>query len=415
MIKDIIEIIISSAESSFFGVVVFVGSILIIFSYFDYKKPGMLINAIEKSKKIQPVLGALLGLTPGCGGAILVIPLFFKGSVSFGAVIAALIATMGDSAFVIMSTMPLHYLIISTILFFTSIAVGYIVDYYKLGDPLLSNFRKKRLTVDEVEKLHNHAEHTTQLIVSNGEPIHHIGHVEGDEFDLLLHHQSKRHEKFGTLRYKFTHGWYYGYWFILFIGLILGILQLLQVDTSNFLFHSFGRIIGVSGIVFSVMLMISSNKFIEAETHEEAELKRLSLKETLIHSAEETSFIGTWVFIAFLVTSLVIFGMGYGSSIEGELVLKNFLSSAGPGIASVILGALIGLIPGCGPQIIFVALYTRGMIPFSALLANAISQDGDALFPMLIMDLRSSLWASVITTIPALILGMIFYFLEVSI
>ncbi len=51
---------------------------------------------------------------------------------------------------------------------------------------------------------------------------------------------------------------------------------------------------------------------------------------------------------------------------------------------AVIIGVLIGIIPGCGPQIIFVTLYTRGLVPFSALLANAISQDGDALFPPLI-------------------------------
>ncbi len=268
-------------------------------------------------------MGAFLGLTPGCGGAILVVPLFFKGSVSFGAVIAALIATMGDSAFVIMSTMPLRYLIISTILFFTSIVVGYIVDYYKLGDSLLANYRKKKLPADEVNNLHNRAEHITQLMESKGEAIHHIGHIEGDEVDLLLHHQSKSHEKFGTLRYKITHKWYFSYWLIIFIGLILGILQLFHVETNNFHFYSIGRIIGVSGIIFSVILMISSNKFIEAETHEEAELKSLSLKETLIHSAEETSFISTWVFMAFLVTSLVTFGMGYGSSIEGEIVLKT--------------------------------------------------------------------------------------------
>ncbi len=55
------------------------------------------------------------------------------------------------------------------------------------------------------------------------------------------------------------------------------------------------------------------------------------------------------------------------------------------------------------------------MVPFAALLANAISQDGDALFPLLAIDRRSSLIATVITTIPALLLGIGAYYIEMLI
>ena len=57
------------------------------------------------------------------------------------------------------------------------------------------------------------------------------------------------------------------------------------------------------------------------------------------------------------------------------------------------------------------SLYLKGMLPFAALVANAISQDGDALFPLLAIDRRSSLTATVITTIPALVLGILVYFI----
>ncbi|QTL98865.1 hypothetical protein GM661_13275 [Iocasia frigidifontis] len=50
---------------------------------------------------------------------------------------------------------------------------------------------------------------------------------------------------------------------------------------------------------------------------------------------------------------------------------------------------------------------------FAALLANTISQDGDALFPLLAIDRKSSFWATVITTIPALFVGIIYYFIEI--
>jgi hypothetical protein len=51
------------------------------------------------------------------------------------------------------------------------------------------------------------------------------------------------------------------------------------------------------------------------------------------------------------------------------------------------------------------------MFPFAALLANSISQDGDALFP-LIMDRKSAFWATVVNTIPAIIAGMLAYIIE---
>jgi hypothetical protein len=53
-------------------------------------------------------------------------------------------------------------------------------------------------------------------------------------------------------------------------------------------------------------------------------------------------------------------------------------------------------------------------MPFAALFANAISQDGDALFPLLVLDRKSSLWATIITTIPAIVFGLIIYYIEIS-
>ncbi|NLL47987.1 MAG: hypothetical protein GX249_05330, partial [Firmicutes bacterium] len=48
------------------------------------------------------------------------------------------------------------------------------------------------------------------------------------------------------------------------------------------------------------------------------------------------------------------------------------------------------------------------------LLANALSQDGDALFPLIAIDKRSAVSATIINTIPALIVGLIAYWIEVS-
>ncbi|QQY79634.1 putative 10TM heavy-metal exporter [Keratinibaculum paraultunense] len=64
MFKEILKLIIYSAENSFLQVTVFVGAVLLLFGYINYKLSGKLVNKIESSKKIQPIIGALLGLTP---------------------------------------------------------------------------------------------------------------------------------------------------------------------------------------------------------------------------------------------------------------------------------------------------------------------------------------------------------------
>jgi hypothetical protein len=60
---------------------------------------------------------------------------------------------------------------------------------------------------------------------------------------------------------------------------------------------------------------------------------------------------------------------------------------------------------------VFAQLYAvEEAIPFSALAANAISQDGDALFPLLAIDMKAAIVATIYTTIPALIVGAALYY-----
>src|SRR5690554_3593918 len=140
MFKEILRLILFSAENAFIQVTVFVGAVLLIFGYVDFLLSGRLVQKIEQSKKLQPVIGSLLGLTPGCGGAIFVMPLFPRGQVSFGTVVATLIATMGDSAFVLMTVMPKQYILVSIISFVVAIITGYVVDRLSIGDRLLEKY-----------------------------------------------------------------------------------------------------------------------------------------------------------------------------------------------------------------------------------------------------------------------------------
>ncbi len=416
MLQGVLAVVVGSAEGAFLQVTVFVGAALLVMGYINFYSHGALVRRIEEHKSWQPVVGAVLGLTPGCGGAIFIMPLYLRGSVSFGTVVATLIATAGDSAFVMIMTIPLHFLVVCLLSFLAAILTGYVVDYYGIGKDLVRTREQK--SPEALEAVHQSVDHRLQRVelaaITSGqsERIAHIGHEEGDEVDIILHHTVKGHQRLDTLGYRVTHKWSGAYWALVAVGLVFGILLLLQVDVARVRLATLVTVIGVVGTVCSIAFMVMGGKFLADDTHEESELKLMSFRETLIHNAQETAFVGTWVFVAYLLYGVVIFVMGGGDFGRGEVLAQAMMTSAG--LAAVVIGVLIGLIPGCGPQIIFVTLFVKGWLPFSALVANAISQDGDALFPLIAMDRRSALWATAITTVPALIVGLALYALEVN-
>ena len=71
-------------------------------------------------------------------------------------------------------------------------------------------------------------------------------------------------------------------------------------------------------------------------------------------------------------------GKKYGMSF---LDIKNITSKYT--FLILILGALIGMIPGSGPHLIFVMLFAEGLIPFSVLFTSSVVQDGHGMLPML--------------------------------
>ncbi|HOA70545.1 MAG: putative manganese transporter [Bacillota bacterium] len=409
MLQDLWMIILGSAEAAFIDVTVFVGAVLLFFGYIDYKQQGAFIETVEKAKKYQPFIGALLGILPGCGGSILLMPLYIKGSVSFGTIVATLLATAGDAAFVIMTQAPREFVLITIIGLVVGTITGYIVDYYNIGAWVRK--RSAKTQIPDVEREHDKAEalldelYCEEPLTCRSSKLRHIGHEEGDEIDLILHHAEPLDPT--RLGYKITHNCYIIFWAVLAVGLVFGVLSLFQLDLEQIVgLPNIVTWVGVLGTVVSIAYMTRCGNLAQAQSHEDVEHKLFSLKETLIHNAQETAFVGTWVFIAYLVYELAVYFVG------GEQVVAAVMTSAG--LASVVAGVLVGLIPGCGPQVIFVSLYLRGMFPFAALLANSLSQDGDALFPLLAMDRNSAFWATVVNTIPAFVVGVIVYFIELG-
>ena len=73
-----------------------------------------------------------------------------------------------------------------------------------------------------------------------------------------------------------------------------------------------------------------------------------------------------------------------------------------------LIAILIGL-PGCGPQMLITTMYLSGFI-LSAQIGNAISNDGDALFPAIAMAPKAAIVA-IYSALPALVVAYGWYFL----
>ena len=114
----------------------------------------------------------------------------------------------------------------------------------------------------------------------------------------------------------------------------------------------------------------------------------------------DTNFVTGWVIIAFLIFEVSLFVTGYDLTRLFE----------GLSIWVPLIAVAIGLLPGCGPQVLVTTLYLAGIVPLSAQIGNALSNDGDALFPALALAPKAAIVATIYSTIPALILAYGWYF-----
>ena len=132
--QEVLDIVVTSMRDAFLAVTVFVAVMVLLFSWLQYATSGRFVEYIQSHKKLQPVIGALMGLTPGCGGAIIMMPMYARGYVTYGTVVATLIATLGDSAFVLIgaavadSSFIAPMIAVHVISFIVGVLWGYIVD-----------------------------------------------------------------------------------------------------------------------------------------------------------------------------------------------------------------------------------------------------------------------------------------------
>jgi len=342
------NIIRQSMVDAYLAVSVFVGFTLFVFIGLDSLTKFDINSFLEKTKKLHVPISSLLGAIPGCGGAIIVVTQYIQGRLSFGSLVAVLTATMGDAAFLILAMEPSTGLLIFALGFFVGTISGYLVDLF----------------------------HGRNFMITNS-------NIE-IEFEELKK----------TFVSKFNI-----FWLILFVpGLVLGILLAFQVDIDK-LFHlpsniSIVVLLGSAGAILSIF-MWSLNPLSDFQCSTDKSRGFLS------RVIDTTNFVSTWVISGFLVFEIFM----YFTSID----LKIFFDLWLPFVP--LIAIFFGFLPGCGPQIVVATFYLNGYIPLSAELGNAISNDGDALFPAIALAPKAAILATIYSAFPAIIVAYSFMIL----
>ena len=201
------------------------------------------IGQLLKNSRGELPIAALLGATPGCGGAVIVVAAYTSGHASFGAVVAALTATMGDAAFLLIATRPDAAAVVLPLAFFAGIVTGWAADRFL---PRM-----------------NHEPNKGRCGIV---PL--IGSVRIRDIAHLA---------------------------IALPGLCLGILILLQVELIGIL-SSAVTVVGLAGAFLGLAIWASS-PIGAMSNSDDAPVTR---------SAEETSFIGVWIISAFLLYDYLV-------------------------------------------------------------------------------------------------------------
>ena len=202
--------------------------------------------------------------------------------------------------------------------------------------------------------------------------------------------------KLGEIQNKY-HLSLYRFWLVIFIpGFFLGILSQFQINLVKILNFDIYYFLGYSGALLAMFIWAInpfSDKAISLDTSRNIQSKGIDM----------TNFVTVWVIIGFLVFDLGIYFTGIDFKKLFEVMLP----------LTPLVAIFIGFVPGCGPQILTATLYLNGYIPFSAEIGNAISNDGDALFPAIAICPKDAILATIYSAVPAVIVAYsYFFFLE---
>ena len=367
---------------------------MLMIEYFNIHSHGKWFSRIKDSKIKQIFLGSLLGLVPGCIGGFATVSLYTHRLLSLGALVAMMIASSGDEAFVIMALIPREGFILFGILFIISIITGIVVDYVLYKKP------QNDLCPDDFE-IHATEEADDRKIPS-------IFRLES--YKVMLKPSKERiailigialfigavvmgiltcgHDH--SAEAVHTHGHEHTY--ICEHGHTHTVIEGAHMHNGEH-HHTEGASLNILNeksinIVFAIISIITL--FFTATANEHF------IKEHLWNHTIKKHMVSIflWTFGTLLVCQLLMQHMDVEHWISNNMLLVMLLAIA------------IGIIPESGPHLVFVTLFAQGVLPFHILLVNSIVQDGHSALPLLAESKMSFAKAKLINIAVGLIVGI---------
>ena len=351
-----INVVVSAVSEAYLAVSTFVAATLLLFFAIEKLFKFDLSVVLARSGQWQVLLASALGALPGCGGAIIVVTRYVSGNLSFGSLLATLTATMGDAAFLLIAKEPATGLLIIAISFIVGALTGLITDLIHGPDFMRPKYEEKIKGVQ-----------STKVLTGN----------RGLSIKLL--------DRF--------------WMFLVIPGIAMGFALAFQYDLDALLgfesVNSPATIWGFVGGALCFSMWALPRIFTQIPTrqgHDEGVIGR---------TISDTNFVTGWVVIAFLMFELTV----HFADFDLSTVFATMAAF------TPLIAILIGFLPGCGPQMLITTMYLSGFIPLSAQIGNAISNDGDALFPAIAMAPKAAIVATIYSALPALVVSYGWYFL----
>ncbi|MBP3343913.1 MAG: arsenic efflux protein [Bacteroidales bacterium] len=359
---------------------------MLLIEYFNIQSKGEWFAKLQGSGIKQIVLGSALGLIPGCLGGFAAVSLFTHRLISFGALVAMMICSSGDEAFVILAMIPWQGLLLFAILFVIAVCTGIIVDKFIFKKPQIN------LCPDNYE-IHQHEDSTIPSI------------FKASSYRAMLHPSKKR------------------------IAILAGVAIFIAAIIGGLLEHDHAHLHETGGEVHGHHHIenICTHNHTEAEEHHHEDS----------HTVGFNILDERWInclFALFSIMTLLFTATAKEHFIEEHIwnhvikkhLLPIFLWTAGAllicqiGIQYldiqhwisnnmllvILLAVAIGLIPESGPHLVFVTLFAQGMLPFYVLMVNSIVQDGHTTLPLLAESKGAFFKAKAINMAVGLIIGI---------
>ena len=391
---------------------------MLMIEYCNIGSHGSLFARLKSSGINQVLIGTLLGLVPGCIGGFAAVSLFTHKLLSFGALTAMMIASSGDEAFVMLATMPLQALLLFAILGALAIVTGLVCDRYlfkeqnfafcpdgyeihkehdsSIASPFRLSSYKDALRRPSRERLlllagialfvvallsgfagHDHAGHD------------HAGHDHAVHQEAALHQEVALHEEAAhnhELHEEVEHNHaLHGH--ATHQESLQEIIE--ERHLSTFTLHLLDE--EWMNCLFAIMSIVTLLFTATAKEH--------FIKEHLWHHVIKRHLLSIFLWT---LGGLAVCQIGVQYLNIEEWVSSNM-------IFVILLAVAVGIIPESGPHLVFVTLYLNGIVPFSVLLANSISQDGHTALPLLASSRKTFLKAKAVNIIIGAVVGILLY------